>query len=200
VISRCLLSRQSWMNKVTDLLFTYLDAKQHLWNTYFRNNIKSLYQCEPLESFEAIDRHLFYALVCHPLKLKLPENHLFGRDPFPSIQVKGRSISAELPVMIRKPSTDRNSYWQLPRSLSPASMVASFIEFFEWDRYRLLSCSLVRCRIEAVDVDNEWVGREALIDLRNVEFAVHRSSPPRKRGSRAGDRAAAPGSSPLARE
>jgi hypothetical protein len=187
------------MNKVTDLLFTYLDAKQHLWNMYFRNNIKSLYECEPLDSFEAIDRLLFYALVCYPLKLKLPEDHRVGEDPFASIQVKGRSGSTELPVMVRKPSIDRNRYWELQRSLSAPSFVGSFIEFFEWDRYRFLSCSLVRCRIEAVDGADDYIGREALIDLRNVEFVLHRSSPPRKRGSRAGDEAIAPGF-PLARE
>ena len=58
------------MQDIGKYIFRYADAKCHIWNAYFKDIIGDLSACEPLESFEAIDQRLFFALVCEPLGIE----------------------------------------------------------------------------------------------------------------------------------
>jgi len=51
------------MKDVTKKLLIYLEAKRHIWNTYFINLFSSLLECSPLDEYEQIDHLLFSVLV-----------------------------------------------------------------------------------------------------------------------------------------
>ncbi|HLW92871.1 MAG TPA: hypothetical protein VKS78_16435 [Roseiarcus sp.] len=157
---------------VTDNLLRYLDAKQHLWNSYFLGQVADLREREPLESFELIDRRLLFALVCRPLKLALPPDHYFFADPIRDILAIPRSYVTELNMMMSKPSEDGNRYWERPTLFPKEGLVLSFIEFFQWDRYGFQSASLARCKVEAIASHPEYEGREALVEFREYEFVL----------------------------
>jgi hypothetical protein len=59
------------MRNINAQMHQYRDAVCHLWNAYFLNasDWSNLTECEPRDSYEAIDRRLFFALVCYPLNI-----------------------------------------------------------------------------------------------------------------------------------
>jgi hypothetical protein len=86
------------MDGARNVLLRYLDAKQHLWNTYFVEKISDITQCEPVESFEAIDSLLFKVLVCQVLGFELPKSHVLGADVVPQIKVIARPQLTDIPT------------------------------------------------------------------------------------------------------
>ena len=96
------------MRDVTDVLLRYLDAKQHIWNSYFWGKVRDLKECEPLDSFEVIDQRLFFSLVCYPLKVKFPANYIFGREPLYRLVVKPKCYLTEIDLRVSRPSSDGN--------------------------------------------------------------------------------------------
>lgn len=173
------------MKNITDMLLKYLDAKQHIWNSYFLGQIKDIRECQPLESFQVIDEQLFFALVCHPLMIKLPPSHAFGKDPISQIALKPKKEMADIPLMVSKPSTDGNRYWGSADILSTSNLTLYFIEFFHWDKYSFLAGSLVRCRLECSDIGTSRAGRDALVDLRYVNFYFIKQRIDRRSAARA---------------
>ena len=161
------------LRNITDVLLRYLDAKQHVWNNYFYGSVNDLAECEPLDSFEVIDERMFAALVCHPLQLQFASAYRFKADPLGSIRLKPKSYLGEVGVRLLRPSDDGNSYWEPSRPIPARHFDASFIEFFEWDRYGFWGCSLVRCRIESRQRSAPYRGREAIIELRDVKFLLY---------------------------
>lgn len=158
------------MRDITSVLMRYLDAKQHLWNSFFLGTVRDLRECEPLDSFELIDERLFYALVCHPLKIKLPQKHLFRRDVVPSIIVKPKEDLPEVPLMLAEKLSGGSRRWNRFANCPTDGLTLRFIEFFQWDKYGFLSSSLVRCDFER-DAAGP-VNQEALVELHNVSFVL----------------------------
>ena len=159
---------------IGDYLFQYLDAKQHLWNAYFRKYFTDLGEAEPLDSFEEIDNRLFYILVSRTLNLTLPRDFFVGSAPIGEIVIK--PISAEIVLMVERPSNDRNRYWTEGQLAKAAGLAVDFIDFFQWNAYDFLSCSMVRGVVRACPHKPEWVGLQALLEIRAVNFFLRKQA------------------------
>jgi hypothetical protein len=157
-------SNEQHMRNIRGELFRYLDVKRHLWNAYFINIVRDPGKCEPLDSFESIDRQLFYALVCHPL----------GIDFDPSLRESGRTGR----ILVRpRPTVHNIQVWiaSTPRrweqqEITTHGLTLTYIEFFQWDSFDFLTLPLVRCKIREFLAQPEYVGKEALVGHDLVDF------------------------------
>jgi hypothetical protein len=154
------------MQEISKYLLRYADAKCHLWNAYFVDRMGSLAECEPLDSFEAIDRRLFFSLVCDPLGIEY--DYSWGADCINQIVVRP-TTSSTIPLLIGQ-KDGGNTSWEKDNAFPIAGLSFAFIEFFQWDRYGYLYLPKVRCKIIASEARSECIGREALLDRQHVEF------------------------------
>ena len=166
------------MQEIGKCIFRYADAKCHLWNAYFKDIVVDLSVCEPLDSFEAIDQRLFFALVCEPLGIKY--DYTRGADFLEDRIVKTRCVD-QIVIMARSTlgphisiligeKQRNNTAWQEVKSLTTAGLSFAYIELFQWDRYGFLNLPMVRGKITACAERPEYVGAEALIDIDKVAF------------------------------
>src|SRR5713101_7643550 len=166
------------MQDIGKYIFRYADAKCHLWNAYFMDGVVDLSVCEPLDSFEAIDRRLFFALVCEPLGIEY--DYLRGVEYMEGTIVKTHSIEkiVIMPRLTLGPHISisigekqgNNTAWLEVKSLNSAGLSFAFIELFQWDKYGFLNLPMVRCKIAACAERPEYVDKEALIDIYKVAF------------------------------
>lgn len=161
------------MQDITRHLLRYSDAKCHLWNVYFVDSVTDLRQCEPLETFERIDKQLFFALVCIPLNLKMPASYVIGAEAIKQILVVPKRYIREVPLQLREPETGRNSVWARTETLPASGLSFAFIELFQWNRYGFLNLPLVRCMVVDCASHPQYVGREALIENYIVDFVLN---------------------------
>ena len=159
-------------------MFRYADAKCHLWNAYFKDSIEDLSAYEPLESFEAIDRRLFFALVCGPLGIEY--DYLRGAEYLEGTVLRTRYIEQivirpepasgpEISILIGE-KHDSNTSWHKVKPLARPGLSFAYIELFQWDKYGFLNLPMVRCKITACAERSEYVGKDALIDIDKVGF------------------------------
>ena len=171
------------MQDIGKYIFRYADAKCHLWNAYFEDIMGDLSVCEPLDSFEAIDRRLFFALVCEPLGIEYDWSR--GADYIEDTVVKTHCVD-QIVIMPRSnlgphvsiligEKQGNNTAWDKLKSLATAGLSFAFIELFQWDKYGFLNLPMVRCKITACAEHPEYVGREALIDTYKVAFFLEDS-------------------------
>ena len=132
------------MSDLRKSLLRYLDAKQHLWNAYFLPLVRDIRDCAPLDDFVAVDHHLFLALVCQPLDIKLPDGFVRGSSVIAAIEIKSRTGLSEIKLMLSRPSAESNNYWDIPKAISTDKLELQFIDFFQWNLYDFLSMSKVR--------------------------------------------------------
>jgi hypothetical protein len=165
------------MQNIGKFVFRYADAKCHLWNAYFRENIGDLSACEPLDSFEAIDRRLFFALVCEPLGIEY--DYLHGTNYLEGVSIQTRSVEQivvrpkpiagpEISILIGEKQVGNTAWHKL--TLATAGLSFAFVELFQWDMYGFLNLPMVRCRIAACAEHPKYAAEDALIDIDRVEF------------------------------
>ena len=166
------------MQEIGKYIFRYADAKCHLWNAYFKDIVKDLSACEPLGSFEAIDRRLFFALVCEPLGIEYDysrysnhiENGVWKTHGVERIFVMPRpTLGAHISILIGE-QQGSNTAWHELKSVATAGLSFAYIELFQWDSYGFLNLPMVRCKITVCAERPEHVGAEALIDIYKVAF------------------------------
>jgi hypothetical protein len=140
--------------------------------------VEDLSACEPLDSFEAIDRRLFFALVCEPLGIEYDyssfpnyiEDGVWKDRCIERIVIRPRpGLAAEISIQIGE-KQGSNTAWQELKSLDTAGLSFAFIELFQWDRYGLLNLPMVRCKIIACAQSPDYVGKEVLIDIGKIAF------------------------------
>jgi hypothetical protein len=158
------------MQDIRRHLLRYSDAKCHLWNAYFVDSVTDLKECEPLETFKAIDKQLFIALVCVPLSLKLSASYVMGAEPIKQILVLPKQYIREVPVILREPNTGGGALWTKTDTLSASELSFAFIELFQWNSYDFLNLPLVRCMVGNCGSHPQYLGREALIENHIVDF------------------------------
>jgi hypothetical protein len=173
------------MQDIGKYIFRYADAKCHIWNAYFKDIIGNLSAWEPLESFEAIDQRLFFALVCEPLGIEYDYSR--GADYIEDMVVKTRcvdqivimprTLGQEISILIGE-KQGSNTAWHELKSLATAGLSFAFIELFQWDHYGFLNLPMVRGKITACAEHPEYVGREALIDTYKVAFFLEDAEAP----------------------
>jgi len=159
------------LRDVTRELHRYLEAKRHLWNVCFSDEVVDLRECGSLDDFELIDRTLFNALVLRKLGAEpLANDSRFGIDPIQNILVKAKEMFARLPLMVSTPQQGMNRSWQNAVFDTRGTYTFHFIEFFEWDRYSYASYPFVALRIAASDRSSELIGLDALIEVARVRM------------------------------
>jgi hypothetical protein len=164
------------MKDITNKLFTYLEAKRHLWNTYFLPAFSSLRECSPLDEYEEIDRLLFSALVLKDINknLELESDFNFGATPFPYLIVVPEEGISKMDILVCPSSSGK---WEFVNLSLNKNIQFSFIEFFEWDRYSYTTYPYFRVKIEKCDIRQDIVGWDALIETKNARvFFVEEKS------------------------
>lgn len=159
------------MQDATDLLFEYLEAKRHLWNTHFVSRVKSLTECRFLDRYESIDRQLFTALVLESIETPpLDEGHVFGVAPIEFLRVvPKRSL---VTAIIGDSNGGRGTQWIRTVELNGEDCEFVFIEFFEWDRYGYVAYPYIMARIAKSDNYPELVSKDCLIEGKDVTILV----------------------------
>lgn len=128
---------------ITEKMSDYRASLTFLWKTQFRRRIRSLYECGPLDQFEAIDKLLFTALVLdgHRSSAETGEGH-------PAIAV---STSENTECM---PGAYIDGYFKWLEA-RPMPQIArdniQFEELFDFDRYGELRLEFAKCRVEPFD-------------------------------------------------
>ncbi|MEW6690279.1 MAG: hypothetical protein AB1452_14445 [Pseudomonadota bacterium] len=152
------------MRDITPALFKYREAKSHLWNTYFIDNVRSLVECGILDRYEEIDRLLFSALVLDPLGKSHFEAD-FGSAPIPFLKVAPLDGADQITMMISEPIVDLNRVWNKPATLtSLRDSEFTFIELFEWNRYGHVIYPYFKARIDKYPMRPDLVARDALVE------------------------------------
>jgi len=168
------------VQEIGNYISRYADAKCQLWNAYFKDIVVDLNVCEPLDSFEEIDRRLFFALVCGPLGIEYDcsryanyiEDGVWKTYCVDQIVIVPRStLGPHISIMIGE-KKGNNTAWHELKSLASAGLSFAYVELFQWDKYGFLNLPMVRGKITACRENPEYVGREALIDIYKVAFFV----------------------------
>ena len=162
---------------ITKEMFRYLDAKRHLWNTYyvdFMSSAKSLEEEFPICDFQQIDKLLFSTLVLHKLGKELKESkYIWGIDPFTYLRLVPMDWSGEIEISIsdRKKTTGKleNSAFENHVVDMKGELRFDFIEFFDWNSYGYTSFPLYLVRIMKYGPNPEFEGRDALIYTRDAK-------------------------------
>ena len=145
------------MRNITELVHEYLEAKRHIWNTYFRRKVTSLNECSPLDQFEEIDRLLFKALVTNELSSA-------NIDPAKYLKVKAREGLNLLQLSISEPIKDNNRVWNKSDYFQiQEDSSFEFIDFFDWTPYGFTTYPYVKVKIDGRSKLPDFIGREALI-------------------------------------
>lgn len=148
------------MKDVTSIFKNYRECARHLRNTYFPAKGSFEEAWDIIDDFKEIDGQLFQSLVLKKLKPFTWEK-LF-KEPIPFLQILPSSPT--IPILINRPSDDRNWYWDDPiNSLSQGDAELHFIGFFDWDQIEQPDWEYYRVRIFGFSKHSRLVGRDALI-------------------------------------
>lgn len=159
------------MRDVTNLFVEYLEAKRHLWNTYFVDKVRSIRESRVLDHYETIDRLLFSALILDTLdQPPLNSEHVFGIDPIPSFRVVPKKGIETMGVMFSEPIKGSNRKWNKLTQLSISGCEFVFIEFFEWDRYGHVTYPYFMARVTKCPAFPDNVSRDCLIETKDAEI------------------------------
>jgi len=158
------------MRKVTGALHEYVEAKRHLWNTYFRNRFKSIYECPILDEYEQISRLLFGAIVLSEAEALSDQSRqeLHG-EPWRHLRVGLNSPAQVARIRVSDPIKDHSRAWndfttvQLEKDAS-----FGFIDIFDWEPYGFVTYPYIRATIDNESRLNDLLGREALIEIANA--------------------------------
>ena len=152
------------MTDVTDAFHRYRLASRSLWNGYMWMSGNTSW--DHYEQFKRIKRVLFETFVLAPLGLTWSLEKLF-RDPISLFEVI--PSSPDIPLMVRRPSADRNLYWDDPLNrLARGEATLTFVDHFDWDSSGIIDFQYYRIRIVDFPSNSHLVGREALVDVHHA--------------------------------
>lgn len=181
---------------VTELMLAYRECARGVWNGAMRPGAAPFVDFDAVDAFGVIQAVLFEQLVLRPLDMRAFKK-VSTSDVYPFLIVRPRGDA--MPVMVNRPSPDRNRYWDDPvTNLRRDGLAAAFIAFHDWSDFGYIDMQHYRVRIEQCQEHPHLVGREALIDVHHasVEFeatAAKRGRPnaprttgavPRRRGGK----------------
>jgi hypothetical protein len=148
---------------ITDRLNKYRECARGIWNNFLRSDIDA----ETHDSFSAICEHLMQELVLKTIGR--PEHRRAGPDePYPFLHIV--PVAPTVPIMINRPSHDRNKYWDDPvRDVSQRGSDLLFIDYFDWDNIGFIDFQYYRVAIAGFDGQPHLAGRQALLDVHNAQ-------------------------------
>jgi hypothetical protein len=150
------------MREITNVLNKYRECSRNLWNTHFLSNPSPSIP-DMRERFDEIDKYIFSALVLVPLGKEELEG-IGDREPLLPIKIVPIG-DGSVPIMINRPSSDRNKYWDDPVNQAKASEIdLRFIGYFDWNQYGYADFRYYLTRIVSFQKYPHLVGRDALIE------------------------------------
>ncbi|MBL8013321.1 MAG: hypothetical protein JNN05_05685 [Candidatus Omnitrophica bacterium] len=159
------------MKNIDNCLFEYLEAKRHVWNTYFMKRFTSIKDCSPLDEYEEIDRLLFKTIVLSEIEDSDLKEWEFNQQPINFIQACFKKYITAARVMVSGLKGGAGK-WQYVDVADVKSIKFVFIEFFEWNKYGFVTYPYVRVRIEAKGNNAIYNGLDALLDLKDITFCL----------------------------
>lgn len=150
------------MEEVTHLLDSYRECARGVWNNFLRPGANF----DRIDAFSVLCEGLLAELVLRPIG-KLGHRKATPIDPYPFLLVV--PIADPVPIMINRPSQDRNKYWDDPiTQVGPEGVRLFFIDYFDWDQMGFIDFQYYRVRVAGFDKHPHLVGREALMDVHHA--------------------------------
>ena len=154
------------MKDVTEAMHQYREGARGLWNSFLRRNATPYVDFDAVEGFAVIREKLFDELVLRSLG-----QHGFRRAnrslPYPFLRID--PTTDPLSIMIARPTSDRNRYWDDPiNKLAQRGVRLAFIDHFDWDDFGYLDFQYYRVQISECIEYPFLVGREALVDVHHA--------------------------------
>lgn len=158
------------MKNVSDSLMLYGEATRHIWNTYFAGKVKSLRECGALDSYEEIDKALFYAIVLSSIGKHSYDIDNFRNEAVPFLQVRARKGIKQLRMMIDEFPEGKYHKWSefVLMDIQNDDQFL-FIEFFDWDRYGYVAYPYYMACIQKFKKYPNLVGKNVLVETCNVQ-------------------------------
>jgi hypothetical protein len=155
------------MDDVTTTVDRAATCLRDLWNTYFyAGDELSAYPAVVEDLFAEIETRIFGALVLVAVDREAFIDE-FRREPLAFLIVV--PAFEGVPLLIRRPSADRNWYWDAyDGRVGPNEVELHFLEWFDWNDYAPRAFQYYRTKVHAFDEHPEFVGREALIECRSA--------------------------------
>ena len=153
------------MNDITTTVDRVATCLRDLWNTYFYAE-DGVYPAVVEDLFEEIETRIFGALVLVGVDRDAFIEE-FRREPLAFLIVV--PAFEGVPLLINRPSADRNWYWDAyDGRVGPNDVELHFREWLDWDSYGKRAFQYYRARVHTFNKHPEFVGREALIECRNA--------------------------------
>lgn len=154
---------------ITNRFQLYRESARHLWNTYFLPRVQEVetfdQKWDLVDQFGQTNVLLLKSLILEELDMHACEIDL-EKDFLKYIHVVPES-AGEVPIMINRPSSDGNKYWDEPITRVKASDVSlEFIGYFDWNQVASRDFAYVRAKIKSFSKHPDLVGREALLETR----------------------------------
>ena len=153
------------MTDVTEAMNAYRECARGLWNNFLRRGA----DFDMADTFSVLSDRLFGELVLRPLGERGYKKASVD-DPYPFLRVM--PVVDPVPIMINRPSQDRNKYWDEPvTKLGLKGLSLLFIDYFDWEQLGVLDLQYYRVRIVQSDEQPHVAGRVALVDVHYAQVA-----------------------------
>jgi hypothetical protein len=114
-----------------------------------------------LEQFEIIKDRLFLEIVLRKIG-QYKYSRINTSEPYSIIRVV--PASKEVPVMISRPSSDGNKYWDDPtKKIHSQEAVLLFISYFDWQSLGYIDLQYIKAKIISFKKRPDLRGRECLL-------------------------------------
>src|SRR6267143_2163773 len=143
---------------VTGPMNAYRECARGLWNNFLRSGA----DFDVMDDFSTLCGTLFANIVLRPIGEYGFRRQSAG-DPYPFLRVT--PTVDPVPIMINRPSKDRNKYWDEPvLKLGLRGLELLFINYFDWDSFGYIDLQYYRGKIVRSEEQPQVNGREALLD------------------------------------
>lgn len=163
---------------ITNDFQMYRESLRHLWNTYFLPRVQKAETFD--QKWDLVDQFgQANVLLLKSLVFNMLDMHACEIDPkkdcFQLLSVVPDSTE-EVPIMINRPSSDGNKYWDDPVTRVRATDIAlEFLECFDWNQIALRDFVYYRVRIKSFPNHPGLIGREALLESRYCRVLMEES-------------------------
>jgi hypothetical protein len=162
---------------ITSSVANFREAARHLWNCHYVPTLDGQHPWDTRDSFDRVSGELFRSLVLEDLGLTdiaLAPSWASDPKPIPGLFVTP-SAAGGVPIFINR-DRPRSGYWDHPKQrIQPDEATLLLARFFDFDEVGLRDFRYLEVFIAAASVDQEIVGRWALLDFEYARVSVGES-------------------------